>query len=104
MHVADEKLMKDAEKMINEEFAAVLNIKPAEVPEFIELNLIKMNKSTLNLGQKLKLFLQRFPNIMSLLQGHIRWQDNINLNKVVRSKCVCPNCINVPHSLVVVPA
>lgn len=45
MHVADEKLMKDAEKMINEEFAAVLNIKPAEVPEFIELNLIKMNKS-----------------------------------------------------------
>lgn len=41
MHAADEKIMQDAQRMINDEFAAVLNIRPAEVPEFIESNLNK---------------------------------------------------------------
>lgn len=39
MHLADEKLMQDAERMINDEFSAVLGIAPSEVPEFISKEL-----------------------------------------------------------------
>lgn len=35
MYVSDEKTMKEAEKLIYEEFAAVLNIKPGQVVEYI---------------------------------------------------------------------
>ncbi len=35
MHLADERLMQDAERMINDEFSAVLGIAPSEVPEYI---------------------------------------------------------------------
>lgn len=35
MYVSDEKVMKEAEKLIYEEFASVLHIKPGEVIEYI---------------------------------------------------------------------
>ena len=35
MYVSDERIMKEAEKLIYEEFAAVLNIKPGQVVEYI---------------------------------------------------------------------
>lgn len=35
MYVSDERTMKEAEKLIYEEFAAVLNIKPGQVVEYI---------------------------------------------------------------------
>lgn len=41
MHLSDERLMYDAERMINDEFSAVLGILPAEVPEFIRQKLDK---------------------------------------------------------------
>ena len=39
LHVADERLMKDAERIIHDEFAAVLNIEISEVGAFIAQNL-----------------------------------------------------------------
>ncbi len=35
LHVADDKLMRDAERIINDEFATVLGIEPCEVNTFI---------------------------------------------------------------------
>lgn len=39
LHNSDEKLMKDAERILYEEFALVLNIKPADVTAFISKEL-----------------------------------------------------------------
>ena len=39
LHVADERLLKDAERIIHDEFAVVLNIEPSEVSAFIARNL-----------------------------------------------------------------
>ena len=35
----DEQMLRDAEKLLNDEFALVLNIKPREVPEYIRSRL-----------------------------------------------------------------
>lgn len=41
MHIADERFFKDAERLINNEFAAVLGIPPSEVFDYIALSLQK---------------------------------------------------------------
>lgn len=70
---------------------------------FVRVLIIEMYKGTLDLRQVLKLLLQGFPNVVSLLQGHVCWQDYVNLHKVVRAKGVCPDCIDMFYGLVMVP-
>lgn len=70
----------------------------------VSVLVIKMNKGTLNLWQKLELLLQGLTDVMGLLQGHACWQHNVNLHKVVRPKCVSSDCVNMSYGLVVVPA
>ena len=41
MHLTDEKYLKDAEKMLHDEFAVVLNISPDQVVPFIRKQLGK---------------------------------------------------------------
>ncbi|KAI4384458.1 hypothetical protein MLD38_002613 [Melastoma candidum] len=43
-----------------------------------------MYKGSLDLRKKLKLILQGFPFIVSLLQRHVGRQDDVDLDKVVR--------------------
>lgn len=65
---------------------------------------VEMDKSPLNLGQALQLLLRSLADIMRFLQGHVTWQNNIHLNKVVGAECICSHCVDVPDSLVMVPA
>ena len=70
---------------------------------FVTELIVKMNKGSLNLGQKLELLLQRFSNIMSFLKGHVGREHYVDLNKVMGPEGVGSDSVNVPYGLVVVP-
>lgn len=70
---------------------------------FVCVLVIEMYKSTLNLGEKLELLLQGFPNVMSISQRHVCGQDYVNLHKVVKPKGVRPDRVNMSDGFVVVP-
>ncbi len=42
---SDEQMLRDAEKLLNDEFALVLEIKPREVPEYIQSRIEQINSS-----------------------------------------------------------
>jgi hypothetical protein len=65
---------------------------------------VKVDEGSLDFRQALQLLLQSLPNIMALPQRHVTGKDNVHFDKVVGTKRVCPHRVNVPHSLVVVPA
>jgi hypothetical protein len=67
-----------------------------------ELDVI-MNECSLNLGQLLKLLLQRLADVVRLAQRHVPRQHDVDLHEVVRTEGVRPHCVDVPYLLVVVP-
>ena len=71
---------------------------------FMSVLVVEMNKSPLDLGEEFKLLLQILSDVVGLLQGHVCWQDNVNLDEVVGPKRVGPDRVDVPDGLVVVPA
>ncbi|KAF4396579.1 hypothetical protein G4B88_028893 [Cannabis sativa] len=59
-----------------------------------------MNKSSFYLGELFELLLQVLTNVMSLNQNHVFWEDNINLYKVMRTKCVSSNRVDMLNCFV----
>jgi hypothetical protein len=66
-----------------------------------ELEVI-MNECSLNLGQLLKLLLQRLADV-HLAQRHVLRQHDVDLHEVVHTEGVRPHRVAVPELLVVVP-
>ena len=65
---------------------------------------VEVDKGTLDLGQALQLLLQGLADVVRLLQGHVARQDNVHLDKVMGAECVRSHGVDVPYSLVMVPA
>merc|ERR1712151_871323 len=53
-----------------------------------------MNESTFNLFNCFEFVLKRFPNIMCNTKGHVRMQNNIQLDHKIVSIVVSPDSVN----------
>ena len=70
------------------------------VGEFV----VEVDKGALDLGQALQLLLQGLADVVRLLQGHVARQNNVHLDEVMGAERVRPHGVDVPDSLVMVPA
>ena len=56
---------------------------------------VYVNKSSFHLSKLFELLLKSLSNVVSLLQSHVLWQNNVHLHRVVRPKSVGSYCVDI---------